>query len=440
MFEFSADSNSDITSFCFSINKKMYVAQSVNVALFDGEVPLFHNSNLTVRYICEKGKYYVVAYVATLECQEYGHIGFFLCLHSSSEEIVIGEAYFDNGKWIQNQDVTPFPRRMVGFSLTNQCNLHCGMCWQKERSKKLFLDYQHFASVIDEISQIGTPAIYLWGGEPFLHPDIWRMIRKVKESGLFCIVNTNGVMIRKCISQLIESKLDMLIVSIDGNEEIHDKIRGRNGCFREVTEGIALLRKQQARTPLITINTVITEDNYLYLNELVKLKEHIQANFLEYQFLMFFTDKEKKSYQTAFHNQFAYVPHSVDSYPTHYGDIDIDKLWEYMQSVKDSHTRFFPYVLNTYDSICNYFDNPKKMNNKSCENIRNSMWIDADGNVYPCSNFTDFCVGNIQSESAVKIWNNPKFMAFRKAIDTHLFSICNRCCDMYKTDLFQSKG
>ena len=361
------------------------------------------------------------------------------CNHTK-KKVVIAEANFNHDKWVQDSSVAAFPHRMVGFSLTNQCNLNCSMCWQKDRHHKMFIDYKAFEAVIDDVSQLGKPAVYLWGGELLLHPDIWRMIKKAKEANLFCIVNTNGVLIKRFISQIIDSKLDMLIVSIDGNEKIHDKIRGRNGCFREVTEGLVLLSQHQLRRPLITINTVITEDNYLSLNEIVKLKEQVHASFLEYQFLMYFTDTEKQCYKSAFHKQFGFIPHSVDSYLTNYGNIKIEKLWEYMQSIKSPRVRFFPYVLDTYDSFCKYYNTPQDLNNGFCRNIHSAMWIEADGSVYPCSNFTDYCVGNIQTESAMKIWNNKKFRLFRKELDTHLFSICNRCCDMYKTDLFQSKG
>ena len=44
--------------------------------------------------------------------------------------------------------------------------------------------------------------------------------------------------------------------------------------------------------------------------------------------------------------------------------------------------------------------------------------IDADGNVYPCNLFTDspLAVGNIHTDSFLKIWNGSKFMKFRKVV------------------------
>ena len=82
---------------------------------------------------------------------------------------------------------------LMYFRLTPLCNLRCVMCGQRgekgvlkgtfaaaESKKIVSLDtYKH---LVDEIKH-KHPTIYLWGGEPFLYPDLFPLVDYMKEAG-----------------------------------------------------------------------------------------------------------------------------------------------------------------------------------------------------------------------------------------------------------------
>ncbi len=372
------------------------------------------------------------------DCNDFSAIA--CCIMLGENIHKLAEAYMDT-EWRIDDSIRPFPKRMVGFSLTNQCNLNCEMCWQVDRSQKLFASFDMISRIIDEIAQLGKPPIYLWGGEPLLHPDIKRIIEKIRSAGLFSIINTNGTMLSRLADELAETPPDMIIISIDGPEAIHDKIRGRSGTYKRVIEGIEKLNSLKKVKPLIALNCVVTEDNYLKLEEIEKLRSKIKANFLEYQLMMFFSESERENYKNAFQKEYGYEPKSVDGYPLNMGGIELNRLWENLKQnmeVSKGRTKVFPYSIRSLNDLQNYVNNPFKVCNKNCESINSALWIEADGNVHPCSNFTDLCVGNVYETDVLDIWNGSDFLRFRDGLKQGLFSICGRCCDMYKTDLFQA--
>jgi MoaA/NifB/PqqE/SkfB family radical SAM enzyme len=76
---------------------------------------------------------------------------------------------------------------LMYFRLTPMCNLRCLMCGQRgdkgvlkgnfavEESKKV-LPFEAYKKLIDEVAS-KRPTIYLWGGEPFLYPDLFQIGR-----------------------------------------------------------------------------------------------------------------------------------------------------------------------------------------------------------------------------------------------------------------------
>src|ERR1700730_16058616 len=150
----------------------------------------------------------------------------------------------------------PMPT-FVQLRVTNLCNLRCKMCGQwgdtgifrsqsssatatdgaleRQRIQELIgakrqLALRDYVRLLDELAP-ARPIISLFGGEPFLYPDILPLIGEIKRRGLTCTVITNGGRLEALARELVESGIDSIAVSIDGPPEVHDRIRGSSGTF-----------------------------------------------------------------------------------------------------------------------------------------------------------------------------------------------------------------
>jgi len=110
----------------------------------------------------------------------------------------------------------------VSWELTNRCNLKCRYCdvW-KLNSEELPTDT--VLSMVDELKNLGTKFISFTGGEPLLRKDIDEILSHCKTNGLYASLNSNGFEL-KDKPQTVK-KFDFVIMSLDGQEAIHDYIR-----------------------------------------------------------------------------------------------------------------------------------------------------------------------------------------------------------------------
>ena len=127
---------------------------------------------------------------------------------------------------------------------TNACNLRCPFCvreYMKDNIGKM--TNETFDKIIEEVEMIKLPAMKMnWRGEPTLHEQLPKMIRKAKHAGVVEVsINTNGTMFTPTlIANLIDSGLDRIIISIDS---INSDVYRTQRVGAELEDTIAGLKK-----------------------------------------------------------------------------------------------------------------------------------------------------------------------------------------------------
>ena len=79
----------------------------------------------------------------------------------------------------------------IYLEITNVCNLSCPFCHGTKR-KRRFMPYDDFALILDKIKGKAKYLYFHVLGEPFLHPDLARMMAKAHECGFTVMLTTNG--------------------------------------------------------------------------------------------------------------------------------------------------------------------------------------------------------------------------------------------------------
>lgn len=85
------------------------------------------------------------------------------------------------------------------FEIIESCPNKCLFCSSNSRiDKKQIISFNDFKRVIDYfISEGGIEELSLSGGEPFLHPDLYKMVEYTKDKGIRTVIFTSGVKFRK---------------------------------------------------------------------------------------------------------------------------------------------------------------------------------------------------------------------------------------------------
>ena len=166
------------------------------------------------------------------------------------------------------------------WQLTNRCVCRCKYCniWCTPE-QEMTLD--QIVCFLDEMAALGTQTISFSGGEPMLRKDIGQILEETAKRGISTEMNSTGAGIPRRIKEL--KHLHFLKISLDGPEEIHDSVRGKN-AFR-----IAMAAAEAAKTNNLkfAFSTTLTKYNIQELDFILGIAQKF-STFVAVQPMMKF--------------------------------------------------------------------------------------------------------------------------------------------------------
>jgi len=253
-------------------------------------------------------------------------------------------------------------RRLLGrkspfqmtFSLTNRCNFLCKYC----RIPTQHLDEMttpEWIEVIDEFRAAGMGRASLIGGEPLVREDAGEIIRHLNAVGVHSAMNTNGWSVAERIEDV--SRLDLVCITLDGPEEIHDRQR-RKGSYRRVLDGIERLRRRNRPVVTMTVVTRKGADNIRHVLEVAK-------------------EMGTRAYFQLVHNE------NVDVNAPIAPDITAERVEELMDELKSLKAQGWP-VGNSFSILAQQRRDRYIGTCEDCHAGRYYGYVFSDGTVAPC--------------------------------------------------------
>lgn len=294
---------------------------------------------------------------------------------------------------------------MAHISPAGICNLRCPVCPAHDpRAKgKAILSFETYKKFIDET---GDDLIYiiLWSwGEPFLNPDICRMIAYAQEKNILTVTSTNlNRFSPEQAREVVGSGLDALIVALDGITEETYSLYRKGGNAQRVIENTRLLVEERRRCgkekPFINLRMVVSKDNEHEVEGFRSLARELGVDMVSF-----------KAFSTR---------------QPGYADPRLDRKY----APEAEFYRWYRYQPD--DSVDK---RPKKY---SCKFPWTKPTLFADGEILPCE--FDFSyshsLGNLNEQSFNDIWFGPKAKQFRKTFKRNRdeISFCKDCVFDYK--------
>jgi heme d1 biosynthesis radical SAM protein NirJ len=150
---------------------------------------------------------------------------------------------------------------VVIWNLIRRCNLTCKHCYTTSADIDFpnELNSKTIFAVMDDLKAFKGPALILSGGEPLLHPDIFKISQRAKQQGFYVALSSNGTLITENnIQQIADIAYQYVGVSLDGIGATHDKFRQKIGSFDASMKGIQLCRDYGIK---VGIRYTLTQDN-----------------------------------------------------------------------------------------------------------------------------------------------------------------------------------
>lgn len=329
----------------------------------------------------------------------------------------------------QNQDQTLLALpRSIYIESTTRCNEFCQQCPRTllTREEDRDLSFENFRYIVDQFPALER--VVLHGlGEPLLNKELPKMIRYLKERGVYVLFNSNGILLTERRGQeLIDAGLDEYRLSMDGtNRESYARIRGVDAfdkIWRNVRAFIDLQKAQQATKPVVSLWFTAMHENIPELPQLVELASNAGIPEIYLQRLVYFEEGLAQSKQSLFRRSSR-------------EEQEIVRQCE--ETCASRGIRFKAAGTATpLESIVRETD-PRPWS--GCNRPYTLTYITSSGNVLSCC-FAPFghrsakeyreerVLGNIFQQSIAEIWNGDSYNEFRRAFESdHPARHCSQC-------------
>ena len=289
-----------------------------------------------------------------------------------------------------------------------------------EESKKV-LGLDVYKRLVDEIKR-KHPTIYIWGGEPFLYPELFPLVDYMKDAGMAVSVNTNGTLLAKNAQQIVRRKWHALFVSLDGFEETNDRIRGE-GSYKRVVEGFEAINREKERQgshfPHMGIVSTVNNLNYKDLDRLARLPESFKLSWHIFN-LGTYTNSAIIEHQRDFmRDELDTEIGCLQGYETGYNEgIDGQELYDIrtrIHAMQTDHPIITVPALNP-EKINTYYGDLAMPVRTRCSVPWSQANIDYDGGVHFCADYPDYKLGNIKEES-FDIYNGKRARRVRRSLE-----------------------
>jgi MoaA/NifB/PqqE/SkfB family radical SAM enzyme len=182
------------------------------------------------------------------------------------------------------------------LEVTNRCNLLCETCPRtfEELEPPADMSWELFTKIVDQSPNIARAVLH-GVGEPMLVKDLPRMIRYLKDRGVYVLFNTNGTLMRPAKFQaLIDTGLDELRVSLDAADaKTYKLVRGKDffgRIVRDVRKFTEYQREIDVTTPRVSLWLTGLKETVQELPEFIRLAHSMGVNEVHLQRLVFDDD------------------------------------------------------------------------------------------------------------------------------------------------------
>lgn len=291
------------------------------------------------------------------------------------------------------KDDFPAPYRM-DLALTYRCQNKCGHCYNEPRQMKE-LTVEQWKQVIAKTWELGIPHIVFTGGEPTMFEGLAELVARSEDFGQVTGLISNGRNLARpgFLHDLVAKGLDHVQITVlSSREELHDRLVGENGAWKETIEGLRAALKEQM---YVSTNTTIMRSNLDDIEDTMRFLISLGVKNIAFNGII----RSGKGVGT---EGIAYP--ELDAVLTKLKDI-----------AAEGKVRLIWYTPTPYHEF-----NPVNhgLGIKQCTACSLNMAIEPDGTVLPCQSYYE-PLGNILNDPWDKIWGHDlcKKIRERKYLD-----------------------
>ncbi|GLC81971.1 radical SAM protein [Lacrimispora brassicae] len=292
------------------------------------------------------------------------------------------------------------------LELTSACNLHCLTCDSCMQLNEL--NFDQIKPILISASEKGARQLYLTGGEPLVHKDIFQIIEYARSLRFHINMSCNGTLLdANVVERLLQAGLNNISLSLDGPRELNDYIRGA-GVYDKVINSLKIFRDKKL-SRMVNVLFTVSKVNYQALPDVLGIVQEFGVRQL---FLNVF-DPSFCINDRAGKSEIFLIPEQQLK--------NLEGVLYQSKSLAANLRIHFPddaYLQN----MIRYFKNEPIMPDNGCQIPAASSTVDASGQVGACWKcMTDLNIGSLTTN---EIWDSKEY---RQIVETAAKKSCPGC-------------
>ena len=291
------------------------------------------------------------------------------------------------------------------FEITSRCNERCIHCYIPNGKKDAGFDmsFEKFKYILDQFASMGGIHVTLSGGEALLNRDIVKMLRYCREKDLMISLLTNLTYMRDDLVPILkEVNVSLVQVSLYSMDPaIHDTITTVKGSFAKTKAAIEKLH--EADVP-VQISCPLMKANKEGYDKVLKYAKSLRMSAQTDYIMMGESNFDTSNLANRL---------SLDETAK-----VIEDILEYDQDYQQEMDEIEP--VSTID-----MEEYKKM--PLCGAGINDLCVTVNGDIYPCSGWQAYVVGNVFRNSLRDIWEKSPMLEAVRKVKRKDFPKCLSC-------------
>lgn len=146
---------------------------------------------------------------------------------------------------LERVSLIDYPEKISAIIFTHGCNLRCSFCHNPELvlldfDADLAVDQKDILKYL-EGRKGKIDAVVITGGEPLLHRDIGRLIKKIKDIGYLVKLDSNGFFPKELKKLIDEGLLDYIAMDVKWSEGSYVKYSGDIKALEKIKKSISII-------------------------------------------------------------------------------------------------------------------------------------------------------------------------------------------------------
>lgn len=323
------------------------------------------------------------------------------------------------------EDVDKYRLSSMLVELTMQCNERCIHCYipNSVKSKATTMPFDIFSKLVDEFVDLGGENVTLSGGEPLMHKDIIQILDYCQKKGLTINLFSNLLLLTEHhLDILSQNKVGVIQTSVYSlNPTIHNSITLRKGSLEKTLESIDRLLDANIN---VQISCPVFQKNR---DSIIDIIDYAQRKGISLRM------------------NAALLPQSDgnDSFANS-NALTTDEWRCLLYKMAEYAPKYVRSNIVEHNKLCaELYLTPKEfLSSRICDAGISSCSVSPSGDVFPCTEWHSYLLGNICESSLSDIWyKSPSVRLirqinqqknFRQCLGCDALDYCKRCFAYYE--------